>query len=172
MPDYNYYSIADQSNVEVNDFQNPDNPLIYDDVLKLSKATSVHIHDSTVQGGKEDCIDMNRNCEGITVTECRLNPNGQYGSTIKGGTKNVWFENVVFTSRAKTVEIDLGNWSDQDKKNKTTGITLKNVTHVDGNPVRVRVLWAARPNVIGGNVKVTVIPSWIVAILRFFRGLF
>lgn len=172
MADNNYYSIADQTNVEVVAFANPSNPLLYDDILKLSKATVIHIHESVIQGGKEDAIDMNRNCEDVIVEDVEVHPNGSYGMTIKGGTKRVTLRNVMFTGRAKSYEIDLGNWSDQDKTHKTTEVTLDNVFHVDGNPVRVRVLYADAPTVLGGNVKVTTIPGWIVAILRFFRRLF
>ena len=51
----------------------------------------------------------------------------------------------------------------------TTNITLENVVSEDGLPVRVRVLWADKPTVIGGNVKVTVVPKCLVAIYRFLR---
>lgn len=170
MADVNYYSIASNpSPVDLGSFLNPANPLDYSDIIHLSKGVNVTIHDVTVQGGKEDCIDMNNDSQNVLIQNVRVHPNGQYGFTIKGGTRDVVLRNVVFETHGNTVDIDLGNWSDQDQVNKTRAVTLENVTSVDGRPVKVRVMFADNPTVIGGNVKVTVIPGWIVSIIRWFH---
>jgi len=170
--DVNYYSIADTDNVEVVGVTLPGDPFNdprnYSDILKLSHATNILVKDCVIYGGKEDCIDMNRYCDNIVVDNCRLASGGLYVATIKGGTKNVTFQDVIVTKHGKETDIDIGNWSDQSNE-MTKNITLDNVTSTDGKPVRVRVLWADRPLVIGGNVKVTVIPKWAVAIYRFLR---
>ena len=171
MADKNYYSIADQSDVIIGDtiFPNGDvNPLEYSDIVKLSYATNITIKGCTIHGGKEDCIDMNRYCDNILVEDTYLESNGSYCMTIKGGTKNVVIKNVTITNHGRETDIDLGNWSDQSSE-LTTKITLENVCSEDGSPVRVRVLWADKPTVIGGNVKVTVVPKCLVAIYRFLR---
>lgn len=172
MADKNYYSIADQDSVNVIDQSFPSsgvNPLDYSDILKLSKATNVVIRGCYIVGGKEDCIDMNRYCENILVENTTVHSSGLYCFTIKGGTKNVTLRNVVINKHGKEMDIDLGNWSDQSK-DLTTNITLENVTSSDGKPVRVRVLWAKKPTVIGGNVKVTVIPKCLYSIYRWLRS--
>ena len=171
MADKNYYSIADQDSVVLVNETLPYGGVAvddYNDILKLSHATNTQILSSMIYGGTEDCIDMNRYCENILVQDTRLHPFGSYCCTIKGGTKNVILKNIVLGGHGKETDIDLGNWSDQSSE-LTTNITLDNVTCYDGSPVRVRVLWADPPTVIGGNVKVTVIPKWMVAIYRFLR---
>jgi len=171
MADKNYYSIADQNDVLIGNTIFPSgevNPLDYSDIVKLSHATNITIKDCTIHGGREDCIDMNRDCDNILIENSFLESNGNYCMTIKGGTKNVTIKNVTITSHGKETDIDLGNWSDQSSE-LTTNITLENVVSEDGLPVRVRVLWADKPTVIGGNVKVTVVPKCLVAIYRFLR---
>lgn len=173
MADKNYYSIADQSDVIIGGAVFPNgevNPLDYSDIVKLSNASNITLKDCTIHGGKEDCIDMNRNCNSVIIENTFLESNGNYCITIKGGTKNVTIKNVTITNHGKETDIDLGNWSDQSSE-LTTNITLDNVVSEDGFPVKVRVLWADKPTVIGGNVKVTVIPKCLVKVYRFLRKL-
>ena len=172
MADVNYFSIADRDGVEVLSCTLPgvnENPLNYSDILKLSKATNIVVKDCHIIGGKEDCIDMNRYCENILVEDTTVTSNGNYCFTIKGGTKNVTLRNVVIEKHGKWYDIDLGNWSDQSNE-LTTNVVLDNVTSADGKPVKVRVLWADVPTVIGGNVKVTVIPKGLYSIYRWLRA--
>lgn len=172
MPDINYYSIADRNDVEVLSRTLPDvgiNPSDYSDTLKLSKATNIVVKDCVIYGGKEDCVDMNRYCENILIESTTVISNGSYCFTIKGGTKSVTLRNVVVQKHGKSYDIDLGNWSDQSN-NLTTNVVLENVTSTDGKPVTVRVLWADAPTVIGGNVKVTVVPKFIYSIYRWLRA--
>lgn len=173
MADNNYYSIADQDGVILANETLPYGGVMvddYDDILKLSHATNTKILSCIIYGGKEDCIDLNRYCNNILIQDTILYPFGNYVCTIKGGTSNVTLKNIILKNRGKETDIDIGNWSDQSNE-LTTNIILDNVTCYDGSPVRVRVLWGTRPTVIGGNVKVTVVPKWVVAIYRFFRGL-
>ncbi len=153
------------------DFSTDVDPLAYHDTIHVSHGVNVAILNSEIPGGTEDCVDLNNNSANISVISCGVHPNGEYGFTIKGGTHDVKLHDVIFRSHGKTVDIDLGNWSDQNTKDKTKRVTLENLTSTDGSPVRVRVLWADKPTVIGGNVKLIVYPSWLVAIWRFFRGL-
>ncbi len=166
-----YYPIANNpAQVDIGPgWVNPIIPLSYTDVIHGSHAVGVKIHDIQIVGGQEDVIDMNNDSSDILVENVRVHPNGKFGFTLKGGSKNIILRNVVFETHGSEVDIDLGNWSDQDKVNKTTLVRLENVTSVDGKPVRVRVLFASNPEVIGGNVKVTVYPSWLVSIIRFFQ---
>lgn len=171
MADVNFFSIADQDGVTVQDKHFPDdgiNPLDYSDIFKLSHATNIVVERCFIKGGKEDCIDMNRYCQNVHVKQCALDSSGLYCMTIKGGSKNIYLESVQIITHGKSYDIDIGNWSDQSAE-LTTQIVLDNVYSLDEKPVRVRVLWGDRPIVIGGNVKVIVYPRWIVKIYRWLR---
>jgi hypothetical protein len=169
MADYNYRSYADCSDVLIDGERiKPDNCLDYDDVLKFSNVKYAVVTKSDVWGGKEDCIDMNRNCSDICINDSYLFPRGKYGMTIKGGTKNVTLRNVTFLGHGKEADIDIGNWSDQSQE-KTTNIKLIDVIASDGKPVRVRVLWGDPPEVVGGNVKIVIVSPVLVKIYRFLR---
>jgi hypothetical protein len=171
MADVNYYSIADQNDVVVENKTFPESgidPEEYSDIVKLSNAKNITIKNCFIKGGQEDCIDMNRYCENVLVEDTNVSSGGLYCFTIKGGTKNVTLKNVVVGIHGHETDIDLGNWSDQSSE-LTTGVVLDNVKSVDGKPVRVRVLWADKPTVINSNVKVCVVPKWMVAIYRFLR---
>lgn len=172
MADVNYISFADQTDISIAQLTYPEsgvNSLEYSDTLKLSNAKNVRIYRCTIEGGKEDCIDMNRNCENVRVESCTVIPHGKFGFTIKGGSKNIVLNNVVFDGHGSEVDIDLGNWSDQSAE-LTRSILLENVTSTSGLPVRVRVLWSESPKVIGGNVRVTKIPRLFVWIYRLLRA--
>jgi polygalacturonase len=173
MSDINYCSISDKDGVEVSDLTLPSkgvNPLDYSDTLKLSKATNVLVKNCYIVGGKEDCVDMNRYCESITIQDTKVRSNGRYCFTIKGGSKNITLKNIVIEQKGSEVDIDIGNWSDQSS-DLTTNIILDNVSCLNGDTVNVRVLWGDKPIVIGGNVKVKVVPKILVKIYRLLRKL-
>ena len=171
MADKNYYSIADQDGVIIEEKDFPDigvNSLEYSDIFKLSHATNIVLKNSSITGGKEDCIDMNRYCEHVLIDDVSLHSCGNYCVTIKGGSRNIILRNITIEAHGAETDIDLGNWSDQSN-HLTTNVFLENVLSKDGEPVKVRVLWADPPTVIGGNVTVKVVPRWLVAIYRFLR---
>ena len=176
-PDRNYESHADVDGVIIENRLIPpqeeeeEGSLYYSDSLKLSKATDVLVSSCSITGGSEDCIDMNRYCSDITVSDCILKPRGKYGITIKGGTTRVTLKNLLFMTHGKETDIDLGNWSDQSAE-PVTAVVLENITALDGKPVRVRLLWANKDTikVVGGNVKLIVYPKLLVKIYRYLRA--
>lgn len=173
MADINYCSISDKDGVEITGLTLPSNdvnPNDFSDILKLSNASNIIVKDCYIFGGKEDCVDMNRGCNNILIENTKVKSNGLYCFTIKGGTKNVTLKDIVIENHGKEVDIDLGNWSDQSNE-LTTNIVLDNVKCLNGDSVTVRVLWADTPTVIGGNVKVKVVPKVLVKIYRFLRKL-
>jgi hypothetical protein len=171
--DNNYRSFSDQKDIKiVAEHIEPPQDGHWDDTLKFSHCEGVNVSFSHIYGGSEDAIDMNRECRDVTIYRCNIFTRGAYGVTIKGGTNIVWLQNCIFHGEPKSgYDIDLGNWSDQSD-GMTIDVGLEEVTHVTGRPVRVRVLWANRPIIVGGNVKVTRIPLLFVRIYRFFRRLF
>ena len=172
MADKNYYSIADQDTVIVENTTFPEPGIDaseYSDIFKLSHSKNVQVRNCVIYGGKEDCVDMNRECENILFENVTVHSGGKYCFTIKGGTKNVTLKNVIVDGHGTEMDIDLGNWSDQSS-NLTTNIILDNVNSKSGEPVKVRVLWADKPTIVGGsNVKLMVIPRPLYAIYRFLR---
>lgn len=171
--DTNFRSYSDENEVRiVGEDIVPTDGVDWDDTLKFSHCTNSNVSFCTILGSSEDAVDMNRECENITLFENHIFTKGAYGVTIKGGSRTVCLQKCVFHGEPKSgYDIDLGNWSDQSDK-LTVDVGLEDVTHVSGRPVRVRVLWAKKPIIVGGNVKVTTTPRFLVAIYRFFRRLF
>lgn len=172
MADNNYISFAD---VDGETIENTVFPVSgtkqsdYSDILKFSHAKNIVVSNCIICGGKEDCVDMNRNCENILIENCTVYPFGSYGFTIKGGAKNITLRNVAFDGHGKVADIDLGNWSDQSME-QTTNVVLENVYAIDGSPVKVRVLWAEKPTVVDSNIKLLVIPKPIIWAYRWLRA--
>jgi pectate lyase len=114
MADKNYISYAD---VDGETIENTVFPAAgttqsdFSDILKLSHAKNTVVRGCHIYGGKEDCVDMNRNCENILIENCTVYPFGSYGFTIKGGAKNITLRNVIFDGHGREADIDLGNWS-------------------------------------------------------------
>ena len=170
MSDKNYLSFADVSRKTIMDTTLVPLDDTYADTLKLSHADFIEVIRCVIYGGHEDCIDINRDCVDVLVKDCRLIPDGKYAVTIKGGSCMVHLQNVVIDVHGSETDIDIGNWSDQSGF-LTTGVVLENVTMADGSPVRCRVLWGEKPMVVGGNVKVTVVPKVLVWGWRVLRKL-
>lgn len=160
--DNNYRSIADTDGVVIkNETICPDGADNFSDILKFSNASNCTVTGTAICGGKEDCVDMNRNCKNITLLDCTLFTNGNQHATIKGGAKDITLNNVLFRGNPKNVEIELGNYSEQSDE-PPERIFLENCNRDDGSPVRVRLLNCCdcQVIVIGGNVKVFK-PWWV-----------
>jgi hypothetical protein len=165
MADINYESYANQDGVIVEDREvSPENPLQFSDVLKFSNCTNFRVSRARIMGGKEDCIDINRGQRGL-IEETTLVPIGNFAMTIKGGFESLHLRDVVLIRQGKEVSIDLGNWSDQAPWKMTKGVVLQGVISQDGQPVTCRVMWAQKPKVIGGNVKVK---DWRIQAFFYF----
>jgi hypothetical protein len=112
MSDKNYKSYEFLGNQVIEHFTlEPDSPLDYDDVMKVYMCNNCLFRDGDVDGGREDCIDVGRESSNNIFRELRLNPNGSYVFTIKGGSHNNYFENIMLHGHGKVVDIEVGNWS-------------------------------------------------------------
>lgn len=168
MSDVNFRSIADTTGVDIiGEAICPSNPTTYSDILKFSNARNCSVDGSVICGGKEDCVDMNRNCRNIVIRNSTININGMQGFTIKGGCEYIELNSLVFRGNPKNVEIELGNYSEQSDE-PPRAIFLTNLSREDGKPVRVRLLNCCECSVTvkGGNVKVFK-PWWVK--LGFFE---
>ena len=160
-PDKNFYSIADQVYVNLaEETISPENPQDYDDILKISGSSDVSVKNCIINpngGNREDGVDIMRESKYIQFYNTKVGCGNKYGFTIKGGSDCVSLVDVVITNtRGKEgVDIDIGNYASVCPDAKTGTVTLDNVTR-DGydGVVTVRVGWAKRPVIKGGNVKV------------------
>jgi hypothetical protein len=160
-PDINYRSYADQDNFTVaGETIQADDPAAYDDILKVSHCQYAIVRDCAINlngGNREDGVDVMRSSYAVHFNECEVGAGQLYAFTIKGGSDMISLRNVLITRPGpwpQRVDIDIGNYSSTVPNAKTGTILLTNVTRTDGKPVRVRVGWAARPIISGGNVKV------------------
>jgi hypothetical protein len=121
----------------------------YADTLKITGGShSGRITAARIDGGREDCIDINDRSHHIEINATALHSGGHYVATIKGGSHHITLRGKIGRPGA-TTDIDLGNWSDQSN-DRTTAIRL-DLTRADGSPVRVRLINADPPRLIGGG---------------------
>lgn len=170
-PDNNYRSYADKSHFVVSDETiSPENPSQYDDVLKISCCKDAEFHGCIINpngGNREDGVDIMRYCEHVVLIGCGVGCGGKYAFTIKGGSDQITLSNVTVIGEpgSEGVDIDIGNFSSTVPNAKTGTVYLEQVTHQSGRAVRVRVGWASRPVITGGNVRVL---FWQSIELKFY----
>lgn len=111
-------------------------------------------HFGLVEGGQEDCVDVNNHCRGLRVSAELWRPRGKYLATIKGGSKFITLAGNV-DGHGSEVDVDIGNLSDQS--DDPTGPVYLDLKHVRGEPITVRIINGARPIVLNpGQQKYTV----------------
>jgi hypothetical protein len=143
----------------------------YSDAVHFSYATGWTVHADSIIGGKEDCIDINNRSMAVNVSVNKLYSNGEYVCTIKGGSRGITISGTIY-AHGKTVDVDLGNWSDQSH-DVTRGVILDLVT-VDGSPVTYRVLNADKPTFAPGSgpyQSTFVLPPWLVGPVWWVWGI-
>lgn len=136
----------------------------FDDLLKISHCCEMTFRNLDVcpEGlQREDGVDIMRFSKFIAILGGRVAAGRRYAFTIKGGSSEILLRNVQITRPGRWVDVDLGNYS-HNADGRTGKVTLDNVTREDGKPVRVRVGWADRPQIIGGKVKVLRWQSWLL----------
>ncbi len=157
-PDRNFLSIADVDGYELHDCrvdpstENID-PRSFDDILKFSHARNVTASRLYVAGGRENAVDMNRECQHVRLQDSLLLGGGQCAVVIKGGCQDITLARVALAAPAPACDIELGGWSDQSFA-RTERVTLEEVSRRDGLPVRVVVGYAAPPLVQRCRVRV------------------
>lgn len=159
-PDNNYFIVSDLFLKEYSDLVvSAPNPADYDDIFKISGSSNIRVRDCTINpdgGNREDGVDIMRYSKYIDFQWCKVGAGGKYAFTVKGGSAHVTIADCEITRGGgnwERVDIDIGNWSTTTPA-KTGVVTIDHVTRTDGKPVRVRVGWADKPVVIGGNVHI------------------
>lgn len=156
--DRNFYSFADVDGRTIEDLRldaaaSDEDPLSYDDTLKLSHATNFIGRRLWVQGGSENAVDMNRRCGAVRIEDSTFAGGGQCAVVVKGGSTDIALARVTIVEPKGAYDIELGGWSDQSDE-LTRRISLADVRRGDGQPVRVVVGRSERPTIVGGNCRV------------------
>jgi hypothetical protein len=159
-PDNNYFIVSDLFLKEYSDLVvSAPNPADYDDIFKISGSSNITVRDCTINpdgGNREDGVDIMRYSKFVEFNWCKVGAGKKYAFTVKGGSNSVTIRDTTSTRGGgnwERVDIDIGNWSTTTPA-KTGVVTIDHVTRTDGKPVRVRVGWADKPVVIGGNVHI------------------
>lgn len=121
----------------------------HSDTIKMSNCCWLRVVvTGRLIGGAEDCFDANNRTHDVEVYADEWESGGQYLCSIKGESKNVRVSGLV-VKHGGTVDVDLGNWSDQSFE-RTTGVSIYFHTN-DGSAVKVRVLNAWEPYLENGQ---------------------
>ena len=145
--------------------------------LKLSYCHDVHVKNSTIIGGYEDCVDIVRGGD-ITFDRCRfISNNTKHHFTIKCNVSNVSIFNCEFVNEFRNVFdgacVDLGNWSDYDVRDlpKTRDIHILNNRLTNMRPhkrILARTIHAEAPVTSGPGVVLRV-PNMFVRLFWCIR---
>ncbi len=126
-------------------------PGSWSDTVHFSGCEHQQFLEFIVFGGKEDCLDFNNHCEGLLVKNMTLDSGGMYCITLKGGSCDNAFEDILVMSHGDKVDIEIGNWSDQSiglsKRNE-----FGNVQSRDGKPVTYAYRLGCKPKFTNSNV--------------------
>ena len=133
----------------------------YSDVLKFSNCSNATVENCSIQGGKEDCIDVVRG-ENFKVLHTYLSPR-KNGITIKGGFVNYLIESVKFFSHGSDCDMEFGQYDNYwyIGRKPTRGGMLSNISAEDENPVVVKLWDATVPEMFNSHVKIVKIPKMI-----------
>lgn len=152
-PDTNYRSYADVSNILLCDDRIVPPTKLYDDTLKLShvdRFLGVRLY---VVGGRENAVDMNRQCQSVVFDDCTFESGDHCAVVIKGGSSDISLKQCLIYSHHSSYDIELGGWSDQCM-DRTRRVSLEYVRRSDGEPVRIVVGWADAPHCLGEKCRI------------------
>ena len=157
--DYNFKSFA---NLIAEDQSKDDwtvlNPIAehiidWTDTLKFSKVRHCRFNKfHVVLGGEEDAVDINNKSIGNVFEDFKVNGDGRYCLTLKGGSSGNVFKNWLIEEHANAVDIEIGNWSDQSTEDNKDNV-FYNVQSYDGKPVTYCYRWGSKPVFHVSNVK-------------------
>lgn len=171
--DNNYLSFADlqDQTFTVQDLR-PADSWNYDDTLKISHCQFCSFTGGKVYGGRENALDMNRECLAITVEGFFLYGGDQAAVVVKGGCRGIVIANTVIApSRKAWCDIEFDGWSDQGSRHST--LELKNVVRNDGEPLRIVFGRFHRPTATNGTrIRVLWIPTIGLHAYNIIKGLF
>lgn len=154
MADKNYLSLEERLGeiIVVGDLT-PDSP-DFDDTLKVWKCVGCEIKGGTIQGSREDCIDIGRESHRNTFRKLQLYSNGEYCVTLKGGSDDNEFQNITVGRHGSVVDIEIGNWHSYNFERSTGTRFVGPIRASDGKPVTYCYRLGCRPTIVEGGVNV------------------
>ena len=174
MPDQNKYSFADAYGIIVASRTfSLELGESCDDLLKCSNLRVANFHDCTVLGNpevRENAIDLNRFCEHVTFTQCRIIGGNQAGIVVKGASTEIRFINCWIARSARSwTDVLVDDWSDQSQE-ASTRIDLRGLTMGDGSKVRV-VFGRWHKPLMNENQRILWIPTIGLHAYNILKGL-
>lgn len=107
-----------------------------------------------VDGGSEDGVDMSSRNNGNTFDKFTVAAGDRYVLTLKGSSCDNVLSRWIITRPGKWVDVQIGNWSDDDplainegisKWACSTGNKFTQWSRTDKGPVRYAYRWGCRP---------------------------
>lgn len=144
-------------------WDNPSNPLEWDDLFKCSNVENLSACNLTLPASREDSIDCVRGAN-YSFTNCTIR-----GSvTVKGSIDGFTLDGCVISGT-----VELGQYDNYWSKGRapTRNVRLVNCTSPDGSPIWVKVWDATVPEISFTNVKLIKIPKFIWYPYFLFRRL-
>ena len=110
-----------------------------------------------VNGGTEDALDVSSRNNNNHFVNFIVAAGDKYVLTLKGSSSRNTFQNFTITKPGKWVEIQIGNWSDDDLEHDSWARSKENVfvnwVRQDGKAVRYAYRYGCKPLVSNGNFK-------------------
>jgi len=124
----------------------------YSETLKFSLCRNVFVSRMTIEGSREDCLDIVRG-ENYTFDRCTFIIRPKVAKTarhitVKGGAKNILFDNCLFIGRGFWPwQLQLGDWTDYDIRDRfpTRDITLDNCVSTLPEGLTTLSIYAEKP---------------------------
>jgi hypothetical protein len=109
-----------------------------------------------VNGGTEDALDVSSRNNNNLFLNFKVAAGDKYVLTLKGSSSNNIFKEFIITKPGKWVEIQIGNWSDDDLEHKGWARSKNNAfldwKRTDGKPIRYAYRFGCKP-LIGNGFK-------------------
>ncbi len=119
----------------------------WQDAIKLSNISNVHVYTDYVRGGTEDVVDINK-CHDVTVTLGDTLPMGRYLATVKGGSSGIVIGVANMRGHGTETDFDFGNWSDQSQEKTVDSVVLVVTDHKEAF---IRAINSDKPRVYAGK---------------------
>lgn len=129
----------------------------WDDTCRFYKRQYLVFKDFFIaDGGREDCVDVSNHNDWNIFKAFLMNGFGKYILTLKGQSSNNVFSGWWIGKNCKVVDIEIGNWHDQDLGNYpalSKDNLFDTINRSDGKPVTYCYRWGCRPTFINSKVK-------------------
>jgi hypothetical protein len=164
---YDYYETSNGKTVQLGVV---DGSALVSPIKITSHCTNFILKAEKLIGGRENCVDINNETEGVTVAAGEFAITGNYGLSAKT-SRNTTFRGHL-TGKPKQWHVNLGSWSDQSAQVQT-GTRLELTADVYpilvwlGNADRPRLDDEAKYKVIGFGARGPIVRSLVM----FFWGI-